>query len=300
MNKSIDRARALTLPLREETLLRDHSVHKFWQDNKTVLKEAWCEWEKTEKINPLNDSLLDKNLREYVKQAWNDPSKESDVKNLLKEVSSGVFEFQFFDPEKLQELRAYLNKVEEAQIPLRPPYGIVLNRKGAMLDQRSEGYLAAPSFQKFYQELIDIYMRPISRLLFPEIMGFDTQPFGFSIQYQAGMDTSIRLHTDASAVTLNVNLNLNEEHFTGSEVDFIDPVAGNINRVTFKPGVAVIHRGNVAHEAQHIISGERTNFVFWLFGDQMEIPRFRKSSEVVAPEKRWTIPDALYDQVAPF
>ena len=61
---------------------------------------------------------------------------------------------QFFYPDKLNVLRDYLDRVIEADIPLRPPYGIVLNRGGAMLDPRSEGYLAAPTFQTFYQELM--------------------------------------------------------------------------------------------------------------------------------------------------
>ena len=91
-----------------------------------------------------------------------------------------------------------------------------------MLDKRSQGYIAAPSFQEFYQQIMDIYMRPMARLLFPEIVGYDSQTYGFSIQYQPDMDTSLRMHTDASSVTMNVNLNLPGESFEGSELDFYD------------------------------------------------------------------------------
>ena len=97
-------------------------------------------------------------------------------------------------------------------------------------------------------------MRPVARLLFPEIAGYDTQTFGFSIQYQPGIDTSLQLHSDASAATLNINLNLPEETFSGSEVDFYDPISGKANRLTFTPGAAMIHRGTIAHAAQPIIS----------------------------------------------
>ena len=169
-----------------------------------------------------------------------------------------------------------------------------------MLDRRSEGYLAAPSFQNFYQTLIDKYMRPISRLLFPEIMGFDTQTFGFSIQYQAGVDTSLRMHTDASAVTLNINMNLEGEEFSGSEVDFINPKNGKRNRISFRPGTALLHRGNVAHEAQPITSGERSNLVLWLYGDRMFIPNKWTSTKEWSPQERWSIPDNQYDNFAPF
>lgn len=141
-------------------------------------------------------------------------------------------------------------------------------------------------------------MRPIARLLFPEVLGYDSQTFGFSIQYQAGMDTSIRLHTDAAAVTLN--LNLPSEEFTGSEVDFYDKDKGGVKRLTFKPGMAMLHRGNVAHAAQPITSGERTNFVFWLYGDRMQIPRSEGQPKNVDASVRWTLPSEEYDDVAPF
>lgn len=297
----LERARALTLPSRDEMLVRAPSVQQFWNENRELLSKAWAEWENSNKDHLLtpDESLLDEKLRHAVTQAWEDPSKESAVSDLIQEVSPDVFQFQLFDPERLSEFRDYLDEIADAQIPMRPPYGIALNRGGAMLDPRSEGYLAAPGFQAFYRELIDKYMRPIARLLFPEIMGYDTQTFGFSIQYQAGVDTSLRLHTDASAATLNINLNRPGEAFTGSEVDFHDPVNGGMNRLTFKPGVAMIHRGHVAHAAQPITSGERSNIVLWLLGDRGQIPH-GTHREVIDADQRWTIPTAPYDHYAPF
>lgn len=298
----LQRARALDLPSREKMLNRDPSVQSFWDSNRQLLKDAWNEWEKYETDDLIVPSklLLDSNLRNAVEEAWKDPAKELAVKELLQEVSSGVFQFQFFDPQRLAGLRGYLDAVTDAKIPLRPPYGIVLNRKGAMLDQRSEGFLAAPSFQAFYRELIDMYMRPIARMLFPDVMGYDTQTFGFSIQWQAGMDTSLRLHTDASAVTLNINLNLQGEVFTGSQVDFYDKATGAMNRLSFKPGSAMIHRGSEAHAAQPITSGERSNFVFWLYGDHGQVPTQNSQSQTIDAKQRWTVPSAKQDSTAPF
>ena len=143
-------------------------------------------------------------------------------------------------------------------------------------------------------------MRPVARLLFPEIIGYDTQTFGFSIQYQPGVDTSLQLHSDASAATLNINLNLPEETFSGSEVDFYDPVSGKANRLTFKPGIAMIHKGTVPHAAQPITSGKRTNFVLWLYGDRMQVPRDVMQQTAVNAEERWTIPSDNKDEFAPF
>lgn len=294
--------RALELPSREAMLNRDRSVQHFWDSNRDLLSGAWREWEENEKerLIILDDALLDANLRDAVAQAWEDPATESSVRDLWQEVSPGVFLSQFFDPERLADLRNYLDVVSSAKIPLRPPYGIVLNSGGAMLDPRSEGFLAAPGFQAFYRELLDNYMRPIGRLLFPEVMGYDTQTFGFSIKYQAGGDSSLRLHTDASAVTLNINLNLPGEAFAGSAVDFLDPVTGRMNRQVFKPGSAIIHRGNVAHATQPITDGERTNLVMWLYGDHGQIPFYGTPSLATDARQRWTVQPAEYDDFAPF
>lgn len=298
----LQRARALELPSREAMLQRDYSVQQFWDENSELLSDAWSEWQASESahLSSPNDALLDSQLRRAIALAWDDPTKESLVKDLWQEVSPGVYQGQFFDPERLAELRAYFDAAADADIPTRPPYGIVLNRRGMMLDRRSEGFLAAPDFQRFYQAVIDQYMRPIARLLFPEIMGYDTQSFGFSIQYQAGMDTSLRLHTDASAVTLNINLNTPGEEFTGSEVDFLDPNTRALNRLTFTPGMAMIHRGNVAHAAQPITSGERSNIVLWLYGDRMQIPMQGAKNVTWDAQERWTTPSVTPDRYAPF
>jgi len=299
---SISTARALELPTRDAMLNRDPSVSKFWLQNRDLLSDAWQEWEglQNELIKP-DDSLLDSRLRNAVKAAWEDPTSESSVEELWQEVSPGVYECQFFDPTRLADLRHYLTEIQAAKIPLRPPYGIALNRFGAMLDERSEGFLAAPSFQQFYGQLFDKYMRPIARLLFPEIIGYDTQTFGFSIQYQPGIDTSLQLHSDASAVTLNVNLNLPDEDFSGSEVDFYDPNTGKANRLTFRPGAAMLHLGTVAHAAQPIISGKRTNIVLWLYGERMQLPSGLGSSDRThSQQERWTVPSVIKDEFAPF
>ena len=296
-------ARALELPTRQAMLYREPAVQNFWINNTDLIANAWSEWEATSidsSTFTLDDTLLDKNLREAVKQAWEDPSKELAVKALLHEVAPDVFQFQFFDPERLAVLRGYLEQVWNSQIPMRPPYGIVLNRRGAMLDSRSEGYLAAPSFQAFYNEILNTYMRPISRMLFPEVMGFETQTFGFSIYYEPNTDSSIRPHTDASTVTLNINLNLPGEEFTGSQVDFYHPYTGDIKSLTFKPGTAMLHRGNIAHAAKPITSGERTNFVLWLYGDRGRLPAQGAPRIPVDAKQRWTNPNKPNDGYAPF
>ncbi|MDK9735728.1 2OG-Fe(II) oxygenase [Vibrio sp. D404a] len=296
----LQQARDVQRPTREAMLQRAPEVHTFWNNNRTLFQNAWGEWEKSQSLAPLTESLIDHKLRNAINSSWADPTKEDAVKDLLSEVAPGVFKFQFFDVESIKQLRSYLSSAASADIPLRPPYGIALNRGGAMLDERSEGYLAAPSFQTFYREMLDKYMRPIARLLFPEIVGYDAQTFGFSIRYQPNTDTSLRMHTDASSVTLNINMNLPEETFSGSEVSFYDPTTGGLVDQTFEPGVALIHRGHVPHATDPITQGERSNLVLWLYGNRGQIPMQDVSYTSIDATQRWTTPTNNRDAFAPF
>lgn len=299
--QSLERARTIKRPTRDAMLKRAPSVQHFWDQNTGLFKKAWAEWEaETGLTDVLSSDLYDPNLRAAVEQAWKDPTKEGAVKDLWKEAFPGVYETQFFDPEKLAVLRDYMAAVANADIPVRPPYGISLNRGGAMLDKRSEGYLAAPNFQSFYQDLMDAYMRPISRLLFPDTFGYDSQTFGFSIQWQADADTSLRAHTDASSVTLNLNLNLPGEDFSGSGVRFFDHATRRIEELTFAPGTALIHHGSVPHESMPITSGERSNFVLWLYGDHGQVPGPGTPLPDIDPRTRWSVPESQSDGFAPF
>ncbi|MEM1129661.1 MAG: 2OG-Fe(II) oxygenase [Pseudomonadota bacterium] len=296
---SLARARDIERPSQTAILDRAYSVDLFWKHNKGLFHDAWTEWDASDHPS-LGSALYDPRLRDAVEQAWADPTRESAVKDLWHEVFPGVYKTQFFDPERLSDLRAYMDSAAQADIPLRAPYGISLNRGGAMLDPRSPGYLAAPRFQDFYRNLMDVYMRPISRLLFPDVMGYDTQTFGFSIQWQADQDTSLRPHTDASSVTLNINLNLPGEAFSGSSVSFIDSASRRVEKLTFEPGTALIHHGSVPHASDPITKGQRSNFVFWLYGDDGQIPRPGTAVKDIAPRDRWTVPTEASDGFAPF
>lgn len=312
---SLSQARALTLPSREASLQRDPSVATFWNSNRTLLEEAWAAWELENKDSLLvpDESLLDPRLRKAVNEAWENPEKENAVADLWEEILPGVYTIQFFDLERLSDFRKYLEEVVNAQVPLRAPYGIQLNRNGFMLDPRSEGHLAAPNFQAFYNAIMDRYMRPIGRLLLGTT-GYDTQTFGFSIQYNPDKDKDLRAHTDASAATLNININLPDEEFTGSEVDFYDQATGKTVQTKFEPGKAIFHSGRVPHATHPITSGQRSNLVVWLYGDRMQVLRGGTSSygntaatgaTVHAPEsstarERWSIPTEPKDTIAPF
>lgn len=297
---ALDRARKMPRPSREEMLARAPSVQRFWDDNAALFEDAWKDWEAENPALKLDSGIFAPALRDAVEAAWEDPTTEIAVRDLWKEVFPGVYEAQFLDPDRIADLRAYMEAVADAGIPTRPPYGISLNRGGAMLDPRSEGYLAAPQFQTFYDAIMNRYMRPISRLMFPDVAGYDSQTFGFSIRWQADKDTSLRPHTDASAVTLNINLNLPGETFEGSGVRYWDHATRQVKSLGFRPGIAMMHHGSVPHASEPITKGERFNFVLWTYGQHMQIPRPGAPAQDITPRERWSNPGIPSDGIAPF
>ena len=65
-------------------------------------------------------------------------------------------------------------------------------------------------------------------------------------------------HVDDSTVTVNFTLG---GDFAGSELSF---ACGDRLVVPQRPGLAVVHPGDLAHEVEPITAGERFNLVFWL------------------------------------
>ena len=62
----------------------------------------------------------------------------------------------------------------------------------------------------------------------------------------------------------------------------------------------MIHKGNVPHAAKPITSGDRTNLVLWLFGDNGRIPAPGSKRTDIDAKERWTTPKTTPDGYAPF
>ncbi|CAJ1945525.1 unnamed protein product [Cylindrotheca closterium] len=67
---ALDKARALELPSREETLRRDQKVYDFWNHNDELLEDAWKEWQATQDLPKLDESLIHPKLRQVVDDIW--------------------------------------------------------------------------------------------------------------------------------------------------------------------------------------------------------------------------------------
>ena len=62
----------------------------------------------------------------------------------------------------------------------------------------------------------------------------------------------------------------------------------------------MIHRGTALHAALPILSGERTNFVLWLFGDSGQLPPQMSKTLDLEPRQRWVKENPQQDEFAPF
>ena len=138
---SLQQARSIARPSREQMLNREFSVQQFWNQNRDLFERAWSEWqtENEAKLPQLDSSIFDPKLRAAVEQAWVDPTAEGAVKDLWEEVFPGVYRAQFFDVERLAgpctrnelecvavklvhrlEQRATLNRlVDSVQLPVQ-------------------------------------------------------------------------------------------------------------------------------------------------------------------------------------
>ena len=101
-------------------------------------------------------------------------------------------------------------------------------------------------------------------------------------------DVKLEEHSDASVVTMNINLNLPEDgEYSGSELVFLDDDQ-RMHEVELQPGMVVIHRGLHRHLAKEIATGTRHQLIIWLFGKDGYV-RFApyEKEEQMSVEERW-------------
>jgi hypothetical protein len=177
-----------------------------------------------------------------------------------------------------------------------------MNRNGFILDREVNGAVPMKSLIDLVeQEIINRVLRPVGRMLFNEYIGCgdDVEYFAFNIRYDGSKDTCNELmqtqdvmlkeHRDASVVTMNINLNLPNETYDGSDVFFREfpsesfgeqavPYQSDTSLVRFNPGVAIIHLGAHRHgsvpisaSSSNSSSGRRYNLVIWLFGKDGDV-----------------------------
>lgn len=147
---------------------------------------------------------------------------------------------------------------ENSGLPVSRPNS--MNNYGVILDEIG--------FTPFFNQLREIYISPISEILYPDV-GKDLESHhGFIVKYKIGEDTNLDFHYDSSEVTINVCLG---KKFTGGSLYFCglynDPSSHDEDyEFEHKKGKALLHVGLHRHGAKNITSGTRYNMIVWFRG----------------------------------
>ena len=303
-NNSWMLAKKLKPPPPSVTTLGEAEGSEWWLQHEYLLENAWKEWnEETKKIlPPLNASLINDNLRTKVYRTKLEPSIENELQvyKLWKEViEHQVFSFdQWLTEDGIRAIRCHLDAIADSEIPIRRPNG--MNRYGLLFDPTIPGGIVRTEVHDFLDTLVDNFIRPIGRMFFSSHVNKndDAKYYAFTIRYSNTEDVQLNEHSDASVVSININLNLPEEDYSGSSIYFMTEEEGDgevsqqkprqRHELQFTPGMALIHRGMIRHGAMPISTGQRHNLVIWLYGKDGSV-RFApyELHERLSVEERW-------------
>ncbi|KAL7496903.1 hypothetical protein ACHAWT_005141 [Skeletonema menzelii] len=336
----LGRARLLGMPQAIDTQNAEFENERFWNDHGSLVQQAWREWEMKHAttLSDFNNDVkerrwMNSSLLDAIDDAFANPSEESEaaVKSLWTNsggrnqvLPKGVYATQLLSPSGVSYLRKLIDVASLSGIPTRRPNG--MNRHGMIVDSNVYGAVPVQPLVETVEEIIDRILRPVGRMLFQDRIGCedDLDYYAFTISYDGtemstmqSKDMDLKEHRDASVVTLNINLNLPEENYEGSEVFFrgypaadswSSDVFGTNSKdedgggtVTFSPGMAIIHLGAHRHGALPIMfddsgnnsegnqtSGKRFNLVVWLFGElgDVRIAPYSNDEQLTA-KQRW-------------
>lgn len=322
---SLERARMLDVPVAVHVQNAEYEHAIFWDENGALLHSAWEEWEQSSLSWMSNDNeFVNPSLSHAIDAAFANPTVENEdaVRSLwsssfgederLKSLPKGVYSTQLLTPSGIVVIRSILDQAAASGIPKRRPNG--MNRNGFILDRYVNGAVPISSLMDLIENVIIArIVRPVGRMFFREYIGChdDIEYFAFTIRYDGDQDSinnmrdvKLNEHRDASVITLNVNLNLPDENYSGSDLFFSefphqDSTFDTVNTtsfVKFTPGMAVIHLGAHRHGSIAILPDEnnvntsatRYNLVIWLFGEDgdVRIAPYSKEEQMNVVE-RW-------------
>ncbi|KAI3933502.1 hypothetical protein MKX01_022081 [Papaver californicum] len=197
-------------------------------------------------------------------EAINENTEES-LKRIISEPSPGVYTFkmlsQGFCDLLLSEVDNFEKWVSETKFRIMRPN--TMNKFGAVLDDFG--------LETMLDKLMDDFVRPISKVFFPEVGGATLDSHhGFVVEYGKDRDVDLGFHVDDSEVTLNVCLG---KQFSGGDLFFrgircdkhvnTESQPEESLEYSHVPGQAVLHRGRHRHGARATRSGHRINLLLW-------------------------------------
>jgi hypothetical protein len=315
---ALETARQLHVPNVSTTTGGETEHLAFWETHETLFQEAWKEWamhNHTHLPDLVESNMMHPTLYQHVHNLWHESTVEHEEAlqdDLWQEPIPGVFVCKdFLTPTSgVPLLRQHLQSAKTAGIPTRRPNG--MNRDGLVLDDETPGGVSYPQLDDFIHDvLVDTYIRPLGRMFFKDSIGSDQDDgtqYAFTVHYQTPVllhanrttsDIKLKEHSDSSAITMNINLNLpnnenedGEEVYDGSSLVFVDKDTGERQVLPpMEPGMAVIHRGLHRHQALPIEKGQRHQLIVWLFGRDGYV-RFvpYEPDEQMTVKERWSKP----------
>ncbi|EEF36094.1 oxidoreductase, putative [Ricinus communis] len=190
---------------------------------------------------------------------------EEGFRNIWVEPTPGVYVFEMLQPNfcemLMSEVENFERWVHETKFRIMRPN--TMNNYGAVLDDFG--------LETMLDKLMDEYIRPMSKLFFPEVGGSTLDSHhGFIVEYGVDRDVELGFHVDDSEVTLNVCLS---KQFVGGDLFFrgvrcdkhvnTETQAEEILDYVHVQGHAVLHHGRHRHGARATTSGRRVNLILW-------------------------------------
>jgi len=198
------------------------------------------------------------------------------------QILDGVYTINMFQPlfcqQLLEEMEHFEQEAKRLGLIVRRPNS--MNNYGVITDDLG--------LREMTTWLGRHYVLPLLPLLFPHQEADLLSHHAFMIRYKKGEDDHLDTHTDQSTITLNVCLG---KQFTDGTLYFHsmlqthetkEPLDNNERkcdpnhktphqpncpecRLTYahKPGVAVLHLGQMVHGANPLTGGERANWIIW-------------------------------------
>jgi len=177
------------------------------------------------------------------------------LRKVVEEVTEGVYRFPMLTHACCEMIIDEVDTYTASGLPTSRPnsmnkYGLVLNEIG---------------MEPMFNSLQERVLRHIARLLFGDEGAQLDRHHSFVVQYAAGKDLGLDMHTDNSDVTFNVCLG---RQFEGAGLTFCGYMGQAKHRklthcYRHVKGDCVVHLGRRRHGADDITSGERLNLIIW-------------------------------------
>lgn len=246
-------------------------LHKYSPEGERVRAQKLKQYREIIRSNyePLHKELFTMHATNFFVpsfiKAIHDENTDESFRSIMSEPAPGIFTFDMLQPQFCDLLLKEVENIEkwvcDTKCKIMRPN--IMNRYGAVLDDFG--------MENMLQKLMEDFVRPIAKVLFPEVGGSTLDSHhGFVVQYGIDKDVDLGFHVDDAEVTLNVCLGT---EFAGGELFFrgvrcekhvnTESQAEEIFDYSHVPGRAVLHRGRHRHGARATTNGKRVNLLLW-------------------------------------